>query len=87
MPRGGERYSYTLSLTSAVVGGGWSMPYPGHFTSAIDPVPIVWEDGWASGLVWTGAENLAPTEIRLPDHPARSELLYRLRYPSPHSTK
>ena len=25
-----------------------------------DPVPIVQEAGWASGPVWTGAENLAP---------------------------
>ena len=30
-------------------------PYPGK-----DPVPIVQEDGWASGPVCTGAENLAP---------------------------
>ena len=28
-----------------------------------------------------GLENLAPTGIRSPDHPARSESLYRLRYP------
>ena len=33
------------------------------------------------GLVWTGAENLAPTGIRSPDRPARSESLYRLSYP------
>jgi len=32
--------------------------YPGK-----DPVPIVQEDGWAPGLVWTGAENLASTII------------------------
>ena len=25
-----------------------------------DPVPIVQEAGWASGSVWTSAENLAP---------------------------
>jgi hypothetical protein len=30
---------------------------------------------------WTGPENLAPTRIRSPDRPARSESLYRLRYP------
>ena len=46
-----------------------------------DPVPIVQEAGLASGSVWTGAENLAPTGIRSPDRPARSESLYRLRYP------
>jgi hypothetical protein len=28
-----------------------------------DPVPIVQEAEWVSGLVWTGAENLAPTGI------------------------
>ena len=44
------------------------------------PVPIVEEAGWATGPVWKGAENLAPTEVRTPDHPARSESLYRLSY-------
>ena len=33
-----------------------AVTYPGK-----DPVPIVQEAGWASGPVWTGAENLAPT--------------------------
>jgi len=33
------------------------------------------------GPVWTGAENLASTGILFPDRPARSESLYRLRYP------
>jgi len=33
--------------------------------------------------LWTGAENLAPTGIRSPDRPARSESLYRLWYPGP----
>jgi hypothetical protein len=47
-----------------------------------DPVPIVQEAGWTSGLVWTGAGNLAPTGIRYPDCPARSESLYRLSYAS-----
>jgi hypothetical protein len=37
----------------------------------------------APGHVWTGAENLAPTGIRSPDHPARSESLYRLSYRGP----
>ena len=30
-----------------------------------------------------GAENLAPTGIRSPERLARSESLYRLRYPCP----
>ena len=29
---------------------------------------------------WIGAENLAPTGIRSPDRPVRSQSLYRLRY-------
>jgi hypothetical protein len=29
-----------------------------------------------------GAENLAPTGIRSPDRPARSQSLYRLSYPT-----
>jgi hypothetical protein len=32
---------------------------------------------------WMGAENVALTGIRSPTHPARSESLYRLRYPGP----
>jgi hypothetical protein len=36
------------------------------------------------GPVWTGMEDIAPTEIRSPDRPARSESLYRLSYPDFH---
>jgi len=45
------------------------------FTPRKDPVPIVQESGWASGPVSIGAENLAPTGIRSPDLPSRSESL------------
>ena len=45
------------------------------------PVPVVMEAGWISGLVCTGAENFAPTGIRSPDRPARSQSLYRLNHP------
>ena len=47
-----------------------------------NPVPIVQEARWAPGPVWTGAENLAPTGIRSPDRPVRSQSLYRLSYPA-----
>jgi hypothetical protein len=53
-----------------------------HLTPEEDPVPIVQEAGWASGPVWTGAENLDPTELRSPDRPASRQSLYRLRYPA-----
>jgi hypothetical protein len=65
--------------------GGWSAPRPGRFTLGKDPVPIVYEAGWAPGTVWMGAENLAPTGIRSLDRPAHSELLHRLIFPSPYS--
>ena len=44
-----------------------------------DPVPVVYEIGWAPEPVWTGAENLAPTRIPSPDRPARTD---GLRYPA-----
>jgi len=45
-------------------------------------VPIVQEAGWATGPVWTGAENLATTGIRSPDRPTRGQSLYRQSYPA-----
>jgi hypothetical protein len=42
---------------------------PDRFTPGNDPVPIVQEAEWASGQVWTGMENLAPTGFRSPDRP------------------
>ena len=53
-----------------------------RFTPGKDPVPIVQEAGWVPGPVWTVAENLAPTGIRSPDRPPRSQSLYRLSYPA-----
>jgi len=43
---------------------GWSTSSPGRFNPGKDPVPIVYEAGWAPGPVWTGVENLVPTGIR-----------------------
>jgi hypothetical protein len=61
--------------------GERSASHPGRsLLPGKDPVPIVQEAGWAPGPVWTGAENLAPTGIRSPDRPARSQSLYRLCY-------
>ena len=44
------------------------------------PVPIVQEAGWASGPVWYGAENLAPTGFETTNLRARKEWLYRLYF-------
>ena len=62
---------------------GWSTPGPSRFTPGKNPVPTVQEAGWAPGPVWKDAENLAPTGIRSPNRPARSESLYRLSYRGP----
>ena len=57
-------HSSTVSLTSALYGGGWSTPHPDHLTSGKDPVPILQEAGWVPGSGWTVAEDVAPTGIR-----------------------
>jgi hypothetical protein len=75
-PEGGQRYSSTLPLTSALDKGGWSTPRAGHFTPRERPCTYC-TGGWVgprAGL--EGAENIAPTMIRSPDHPACSMLLY-----------
>jgi hypothetical protein len=67
-------------MTSALERGEWSAARPGRtLHPGKYPVPIVQEAGGAPGLVWTGAENLAPTGFRFPD---RSQSLYRLSYPA-----
>jgi hypothetical protein len=67
----GTRWGWAVSVT----------PRP-LFTPGKDAVPIVQEAGWAPGPVWTGAEKLAPTRIRSPDRPVRSQSQYWLRYPT-----
>jgi hypothetical protein len=81
-PRGGVEIQLYSFSTSALGGGGWSVPRPGHLYPGKDPVPIVQVAGWASGPVWTCAKDLAPTGIRSPDRPARSQSLYRPSYPA-----
>ena len=54
------------------LGVKWT-PRRGCFTPRNDPVTILHEVGWAPGSVRTCVENLAPTGIRSPDSPARSE--------------
>ena len=74
----------TLSLTSTLYGVGGQHHAMAALPLGKNPVPIIQEAGCAPGLVWTGAENLAPTVIRSPDRPVRSESLYRLSYHGPH---
>jgi len=70
-------------MTTALERGWWVSVTPRPlFTPEKDPVPILQEAGWAPGPAWIGAENLAPTRIQSPDRPARSQSLYRVRYPA-----
>ena len=69
-------------MTTAPQGDEESASRRGRFNRGKDPVPIVQEAGWAPEPVWTAVENLTPTGIRSPDRPARSQSLYRLRYPA-----
>jgi len=69
---------------------GWvvsSTPWP-HFTPGKDPVPILQEAGWPSGMVWTDGKS-RPLRDSIPDCPVRSQSLYWLSYPAhpPSSTK
>jgi len=54
------------------MGVGGQRHAPTALTPGKDPVPIVQEAGWAQGLVWTGADNLA-IGSRSPDRSAHSE--------------
>jgi hypothetical protein len=83
VPEGEKRQSSTLSLTSALDGGGWLTPRTGRIASGNDPVPVVEEAGRAVVAVWTTAENLANIGTRSPDPATHSDILYRLSYPGP----
>ena len=81
-PRGWVEVQLYSSMTAALEGGEWSAARPSRpIPPGKDSVPIVQEAGWAPALVWTGGKS-RPTRIRSPDHPARSQSLYRLSYPA-----
>jgi hypothetical protein len=50
-PEEEQMYCSTLSLTSVLGRGGWSMPHPSHFIPSNEPVANVEKVGWAPGLV------------------------------------
>jgi len=54
---------------------------PAASTPGKDPVPFEQETEWAPGPVWTGGKS-RPHRDSIPDRPARSQALYRLRYPT-----
>jgi hypothetical protein len=69
-------------LTSVIERGEGQRHAPADCYPRERPGTHLQEAGWAPGPVWTGAEKLAPTGIRSPDRPARSQSLYRLIYPA-----
>jgi len=66
-----------LPLNLITIWSGWLTPSPGRFKPGREPVPIVQGAWWAPRLVWAGAENLAATGIRSPDHQTRRKSLNR----------
>ena len=79
-PEGKQRYRATLSLASALDGDGWSMPRPGRFNPGKDVAVGSWVVPRA-GLDGHGKPRSHQDSI--PDPPARSESLHRLRYTGP----
>jgi hypothetical protein len=74
-------------LTSALVGGEWSASRPGRFNPGDKAPGTHWIGGWVdprAGLDEVKKRKfmtLPGLEFRPVHHPARSQLLYRLRYP------
>jgi hypothetical protein len=85
-PKGEVYVSSTLSVTSALDGGGWSTPWPGRFTPGKTRYPLYRRLDWSQGRSERMGKNLTPPPpgIRSPDRPAHSQSLYRLSYPDPH---
>ena len=80
----GSRFMSTLSLSSALGGGGWSASRPGRFTRGQTPGTQCTR-GWMGRRVgMDGWWKSCPTGLRSSDRPARSESLYRLSYPGSH---
>jgi hypothetical protein len=48
-PEGEQMYSSSIPSTSALDGGGWSMPRPDHFTLGKDPYPLYRRLRWPQG--------------------------------------
>jgi hypothetical protein len=63
----GRRGITIVSLTSALDGGGWSTPLPGHFTPEMTR--------WERRVVWKDAENFESGGIRSPERPGRCTYL------------
>ena len=76
-----EPYLYTF-LTSSPGGVNGQRYCLALLHPEKDVVPILQFVRCFLESVWKGAENLTRPGVQTPISPARSELLYRLRYPS-----
>jgi hypothetical protein len=80
----GNRSIATRSLTSAIVGVGGQRHTPAALSPGKTRYPLHRRLGRPHGRSGQVQKISPPTRIRSPDRPARSESLYRLRYPDPH---
>jgi hypothetical protein len=84
---GGVDALIQVYLTSTLVRGEWSASRPGHFTSEERAPSIYWIGGWVGPRASLDAAEkrkfltLPGLELRPLGRPARSQSLYRLRYP------
>ena len=83
-PVGEQRYSSTLSLTSALDWLGGQRHAPAALPPGKIRCPLYRRLSGPQGRSGRVRKTSPPTGIRSPDRPARSESLYRLSYPGPH---
>ena len=76
-------YSSTLSLTSALDGGGWPTPRPGGLPPGKSRYPLYRRLGGPQGRSGRVRKIFATTGIPSPEHPALSESPYQLSYRGP----
>ena len=76
-----SRYSFTLSLTSALLGSVWSTPGSDHFTPGKRPGTYFTEGRVGPRADLKGVENLSPHRDQIRDHSSHKESIYRLNYP------
>ena len=65
-------YCYESQFRTILFSGGYKKGAKFTTEQAMKAIHVQ-KAGWAPGPVWTGVKNLAPTGIRSPDRPARSE--------------
>jgi hypothetical protein len=76
-----------IFLTSALAGGEWSVSRPGRFNPGERAPGTHWTRGWVDPRAGVGDVEkrkfltLPGLELRPLGRPARSQSLYRLRYP------